>query len=345
MLILFMFVLPLSFFAQEGSEKPADKAQGDEAAKDSFPTTLIDFSTLTADKDGQNEGTTLSYKENVGTVYRDIDTSKLQTSLAIPNWIIQMRASADTPVNNNLSEVKQVMVSSEAPDPYKDKAVLGFRIHFPEGDYASSAEIKPPFVIPAFFPKAEGEDGYKFTEKGIIPNVGTIKNVSVSVFGLNFPHKLYLLLRDQNNRLLSLYMGNLNFASWKVLKWNNEDYVNDVRKRKLKKVPLYPQNQAFLRFEGFLLVRDRNDIGGDFVSYIKDVKVEYDKFIDNDLKKEIDHEKEWQVRTTEEKRLSNQEKKRLGEKEILLYIEGKKKFPAPAQDEKSDSVEAPAEGQ
>ena len=35
---------------------------------------------------------------------------------------------------------------------------MGFRVHFPDGDYNSWARIQPPFEIPAFEPKATIDD-------------------------------------------------------------------------------------------------------------------------------------------------------------------------------------------
>ena len=92
------------------------------------------------------------------------------------------------------------------------------------------------------------------------------------VKGLNFPHGLSLVLQDADGNEQTMFMGYLNFDGWKELSWDNPAYVQDVRNRELRVFPLYPNSTPMVKFGGFVVTRDGANQGGDFVTYIKDVK-------------------------------------------------------------------------
>jgi len=230
-----------------------------------------------------------------------------QTSFAIPNWEVVLASSARNVTANRLSRVQQVESDEMG-------TVLGARIHFPTGPFNSYARIVPPFTVPAV--EFELEDGtittspspqqaigatqlwredHRFREMGFLNNVGPIRSIAVNVYGLNFPHTLSVILVDQNGRERLVPMGSLNFDGWGALRWDNPQYVDEVRNRQFRQAPLYPFTEEFLRFGGFHIHRSGQNVGGDFIVYFRDVIVLYDFADIEDEGAGIDHEGEWNI--------------------------------------------------
>jgi hypothetical protein len=65
--------------------------------------------------------------------------------------------------------------------------------------------------------------------------------LAVNVKGLNFPHGLSVILKDHNGNEKLMFMGYLNFDGWRELRWDNPQYISDVRNRELRIDPLYPK--------------------------------------------------------------------------------------------------------
>ena len=113
-------------------------------------TVLIDFSNLVPDilldQTGvlpQNKQTTMDFSNTAGANYTDDQKALMKTSLAIPNWKVELAPSSKTIVNNVNSYTK-VSTSRQFTN------VMGARVHFPVASYNSWALIKPPFEIPAY---------------------------------------------------------------------------------------------------------------------------------------------------------------------------------------------------
>ena len=130
-------------------------------------------------------------------------------------------------------------------------------------------------------------------------------------------------------------MGYLNFDGWKELRWDNPQYVTDVRNRELRVFPLYPKTVPFVKFNGFIINRDAADEGGDFVAYVKDVKILYDKAV-LDTSVDIDDESVWGIVSQKEAERKLVESKRFGGQQVLRYMERMK------QETKSDFTPVPA---
>jgi hypothetical protein len=276
----------------------------------------------------------------------------MRTSLAIPNWDVELASSSKTLLNQTLSMTAETAVSADGKQ-FAGKTVFGVRIHFPTEPFNSWARVMPPFEIPAFEPKAtiddkgaitptasaQGSDpvnarlsrfegSYDTNTKittalGIVKNVGTLKSVAVTVRGLQFPHGLYVVIKDANGVERNIFMGYLNFDGWKELRWDNPQYVTDVRNRELRIYPLYPTSVPYVKFDGFIITRDAATVGGDFVAYFKDVKILYDRAV-LDPVRDIDDESVWGIvsqRETERKLL---ESRAFGNSAVLRYLEGQK---------------------
>jgi hypothetical protein len=308
---------------------------------------LIDFSTLkadihvkTSDNDNsdtpnQNRQTLMDFSHVAGGSFTAQQKTFMNTSLAIANWEVVLASSSRTVQNVGLSFTKEAASKEHG-------TVMGVRIRFPVESFNSWAMIKPPFDIPAYEVSTVGDDGkitpmdqsdgittvksrFESQEEGepaygVIKNVGVIREVQVKVYGLNFPHGLTTVLVDGMGVEKTMFMGYLNFDGWAELKWRNPAYMQEVRNRDLRIVPLYPFNTPFIKFAGFLIQRDAARDGGDFVTYFKDVAIIYDMAV-LDTEKDINDEAIWNIIQVREERRKTWEMERFGQNQVLRYLE------------------------
>ncbi|MDR1389155.1 MAG: flagellar filament outer layer protein FlaA [Treponema sp.] len=315
---------------------------------------LIDFTKLGADiipdpstPEGeqavmtQNRGTVMDYGAVAGGSFTDEQKRIMKTSLAIRNWTVLLASSSRT-VN------REVLTYAEEAQSKQYGTVLGVRINFPVEPWNSWALIKPPFDIPAFEPAGTVDDDGNITGEesnvmalsrfegpdedgdgrpdyglGVVKNVGTIKAVSVRVYGLQFPHSLSSVLINNQGEEKTVFMGYLGFDGWGDLTWDNPAYITEVRNREVRLVPLYPNSTPFVKFGGFLIKRDADKVGGDCIVYFRDVKMIYDKAV-LDTDPDIDNEGLWKIIQTREEAKKKWEMEQFGQTQILRYIEQQK---------------------
>jgi hypothetical protein len=215
------------------------------------------------------------------------------------------------------------------------KKIMGIRIHFPVEPFNSWAMVQPPFDIPAYADKdalqsgklvvadADKGKGEKFNGSGVVKNVGVLKSLSITVYGANFPNGIGVVVADQDGTESTLFMDYLQFDGWRTLTWNNPNYISDVRNRELRKFPLYPKGEPYLKLLGIVIYRDAAQEGGDFVTYIKNITITYDKAI-IETQRDINDEAIWGIlqQRTEARRLA--ELKRLGNIQVLRFLEQQK---------------------
>lgn len=284
---------------------------------------LIDFASLNADilpndagQMTQNRRTMMNYGTVAGASYTEEQKSLMRTSLAIGEWEVLLNSSSKNPISIDMSKVKESDVSGEARN-FAGQKLMGVRVMFPEWAHNSSAEIKPAFIIPAYERMAQVDDNGNVQEPtdeekasgksrfedgyGIVKNTGVIKSIAVNTYGLNFPHGLYVLLRDQNNEVKRYFMGYLLFDGWRELIWNNPSYISQVKSREVRLFPVYPTALPYVAFDGFLVTRDAAHDGGDFVGYFKDVKIIYDKAVLNTIR-DFAHEDIWGIQSDRDMR-------------------------------------------
>ena len=305
---------------------------------------LIDFTLLDADcvaDEGtgemtQNKRTVMDFSVAAGATFTDEQKEMMRTSLALPEWEIALNSSARNVQALADSKVVYAPVRDGANVPFAGQNVMGVRVLFPTWANNASAKIVPPFDIPAYEPlsdasdegdrqeptdeqKASGktlfEDGY-----GVVKNVGTLKSIAVNTMGMNYPHGLYVLLKDNDNVEHRYFMGYLGFDGWKQLVWNNPQYITEIRNREIRVYPIYPRGLPFVKFCGFQVTRDASHIGGDFIGYFKDVKVIYDKAI-LVSERDIADEDLWGIITKKENARQQAEMQRFGNKQVNRYLE------------------------
>jgi len=309
---------------------------------------LIDFTKLAADiristgrsddqgtDFNQNQRTMMEFGQGIGSTYTADQRALMRTSLAIENWDIVFNSSAETITNVSNSKTQKAE-SKQFGD------VMGVRIHYPLGPSYAKATVKPPFEIPAYEWGEVDDSGnvtssrsYVATEPsrfeegyGVVKNVGTIRSVSVQVYGLNFPHGLNVILIDSQGNEKICFMGYLNFDGWAELTWNNPQYIMEVRNRDLRLYPLYPWTTPFIKFGGFRLDRDADAIGGDFITYFKEVRVIFDKAV-LDAERDIDDEQTWQIIWERETENRLREMEKFGEAQLLRFLDYQKQTTRP----------------
>ncbi|MCF0242202.1 MAG: flagellar protein [Treponema sp.] len=323
---------------------------------------LIDFTYLDADQteegeDGvegvsYNSRTVMDFSVSAGATFTKEQKGLMKTSLALPDWEIDLNTSARNVTSIALSQVVAAPVKDTADVPFHGKNVMGVRIVFPEWNSNANARIVPPFEIPAYEKLGElDEDGkrqpldkdadtseYNTAHKenenvnrdfegtlfeggyGLVKNVGTIKAISVTTLGMNYPHGLYVWLKDNDGIERRYFMGYLGFDGWRELRWNNPQYISEIRTREIRVYPIYPRGTPFVKFTGFQITRDAAHIGGDFIGYFKDVKIIYDKAI---LKsdRDIADEDLWGIVTKKEAARQNAEMMKFGNKQVDRFLE------------------------
>ena len=277
---------------------------------------MIDFGQLIPDSDeypGQHEQTIIDFSDVPIAQLPEEDREQMRTSLAIENWEVLLASSSRRMDNLSNSYVRMAEVREDARQ-FAGEAAMGVRVRFPESAYNSWALVRPPFEIPGFDPER------RFDGFGVVRNTGLIRQIRVNVYGLNFPHRLSILLMDENNRVQEIMLGDLEFDGWNTLVWDNPNYIEDVRNRELRVMPRYPQSQPLQKFDGFRIYRDKEAIGGDFVTYVKDVTLVYD-LAELDEERDIDHEELWGILSERERQRRQAELSRLGRIQSLRFIE------------------------
>jgi hypothetical protein len=307
---------------------------------------LIDFTKLGADQivgkekaPSENAVTLVDYRDVAGASFTDEEKAAMKSSLALGNWEVILASSARSVSNQAVTMTKEAVTSAKAKqfngEDMASKKVLGVRIHFPTEPYNSWAMIQPPFDIPAYADKdslqgdklvvAEADKGLggKFNGNGVVKNVGILKSLSITIYGANFPNGLGVVVADQDGNQQTMFMDYLQFDGWKTLTWQNPNYIIDVRNRELRKFPLYPKGMPYVKLIGIVIYRDAAQEGGDFVTYVKDVKIVYDKAI-MDTTRDINDEAIWGIlqQRNEARRLA--ELKRLGNLQVLRFLEKQK---------------------
>lgn len=249
-------------------------------------------------------------------------------------WTAKLNSSADFILNRKLTYCKNAPVKGTITKEngfvggQGDGSVLGIRINYPSSDYNAYAIIAPKFEVESY----GGQDGKKFLNKGLLKNIGTIKTISSYIKGKNFPHSIYVKLKNENDEVKSYHLGYLNYDGWAIKSWENLDYLAQVRDRQLVRVPLYPRVEPLVKIDSFVIFRDGATLADNFVTYIGWVSVTYDKAIIKDDNDDIDDEAIWQIETDDSNLKAKLEKERLDRTRELEDLELKKMNKEPKAD-------------
>lgn len=248
-------------------------------------STLIDFAiTGVADNLQSEEGDTNELITAQQTVFND-------------NWVVWLNESARLTENRRNSYVTNTESQGNG-GTWEAGNVLGVRVHFPIAAWNSYALVKPGYELEMY----GGAEGTKYTEgKGVIHNVGEIRSVSSWVYGRNYLIAYFVNIQNELGELKSYPMGNVYFSGWRQLRWENSEYLANVRDRVLIREPLYPKMMPSIKLDSIGFYRTKDTRGGDFIVYVKDIMVEHDLAV-VDFEEDIDDEGTWQLIKTENER-------------------------------------------
>ena len=251
---------------------------------------------------------------------------ELMISLDPDNWEIVLSPSSRTIENIMYSLCKKVTVKR---GKFEGETVLGARIHFPTSRYNAWAKIMPPYEIPSYEQDPNDPNdrvGNKYVNKGVIRNVGPIKTLIITVYGRNFPHSLQVRLKNQNDDFLDIFVGYLDFNGWLTFRIDNPNYIGEAKKRNLKKYPLYPMEEPYVKIDSFIVYRHADAPGGDFVIYIKSVEMIFDLAILQE-QEGIDDEEVWGILSARREAKKRAEAARVGIVQLLRWEEKQKIAP------------------
>ncbi len=214
----------------------------------------------------------------------------------LSNWVVELCSSANTIQNNIYSYCRKVTSQSNFGGP---TSVLGVRVHFPEWRFLSWAMVKPPFEFFVNYDNGqfanEKNPGEKNSlEMGVLVNVGKIKAISVWVYGLNYPHQLALRLKDREERVQEYFITSTYYEGWRRPSWINPDYAPDIRDRSVERIPLYPLSYPYVKLDSFIIYKPEQSTGGDYIVYIKDVVLEFERALVKESL-DIDDESVWNI--------------------------------------------------
>ncbi len=198
--------------------------------------------------------------------------------------------------------------------------VLGVRIHFPERRQNCWAKVMPPFAINVY--NSEGKIANE--NNGVVDNVGQIKSVSIWVKGRNYKNSVAVRLKDRKGTVREYHFGALHFDNWRELTWVNPNYIENPKDRIITRIPLYPRSRPFVKLDSIVVYRHMDDVGGDFVMYVKDIKLAYDKAVADDDKQDINDEAIWGILASRRDKKKNRELLKLAERKTLLEQEKRK---------------------
>jgi hypothetical protein len=83
----------------------------------------------------------------------------------------------------------------------------------------------------------------------------------------------------------------------------------------------------YIKFGGFIIHRDGGSIGGDIITYFKDVQVIYDKAVLDPEASDINDESEWNIIKEREADRQKREFTGFGKDQVWRYLETEKKAP------------------
>jgi len=232
----------------------------------------------------------------------------------LDNWRVDLASSA-----KNMSIDNVVNSYTKKVESANYGYVLGVRVRFPKGTMPSYAVVKPNFPIPVYDEKGK----FVNVNNGVAVNVNEIKSITVRIAGRNYPYQLAIRLMDRDFNVHEYFFGDLFFQGWKSLVWSNPNFVDNERLKILKRDPLYPKSIPFYRFDSLVIYKPPQVSGGDFITYIQSIDIEYSPFLIEPAD-DIDDESVWQILAKETLRRKNIEQARMSDFFELLLRERKR---------------------
>lgn len=279
----------------------------------SIRRTLIDFAKYDNSMKQQFPDPAESYITNDNGVQRVVLGYQ---EYLLDNWRIELNSSSDDIKNRIQSYCKSVESRQYGP-------TLGIRIHFPKWNANSMALVKPPFPIKIYDTNGQ----YANTENGVMPNVAELKSMSVWVNGRNYRYNLAIRTKNRMEEVQEYYFGSLLFDGWRRLTYINPNFTDRIQSKVLQREPLYPYDIPYLVLDSIAIFRPNDTVGGDFVTYIRSIDMEYTPYVIDSDADDIKDEAVWGIITDRNRRRMDIENRRLTE-EMYLFQQEKKRMQA-----------------
>jgi hypothetical protein len=274
--------------------------------------TLIDFSKYDDNVKAQFPEPADSYLTNIDGLPKVVIGYK---DNMLENWKVELNDSADM-VNNRINSYCKPVVS------VRFNTTLGVRVHFPHWNNNSYAVIKPPFPIKIYDTNGQ----FANAENGVMPNVSEIKSIAVWVNGRNYRFGISVRLRDRFENIHEYFLGWLYYDGWRKLVYVNPNYTERISSKTLSREPLYPFDIPYFVFDSIVIYRPADQGGGDFVTYVKSIEMDYNPYIiDDQVTQDIKDEQVWGIITARIQRRMDVENKKFTE-DLYLYQEEKKRM-------------------
>ena len=274
---------------------PAPIQEGDD--------TVVDYSNVYDPYSG-------AFKNMLPSRFGGEEYEQMRVSLALDRWQVKLSSSSNFLENRNSSQVVAYQVK-EASSRFAGERVMAVTFTLPTLRIHSQARIVPEFTIPSYSltPGTDLQQDIsqpatqrmgQFLGKGVLRNVGTIRSIIATVYGRRFPISLTIEAEHTDIGARSYSMGSLQFSGWQDLIWNNANYIEDVRKRSYTNEPDYPRGMPSMVLSALRLDRTNQAVDPNstqFVFYIKEIRVVYDKDVSETFDSEIDDEQIWLLNT------------------------------------------------
>ncbi len=249
-------------------------------------------------------------------------------------WLVMFNSSANTFKTRKWSYAKKVSLrtSKKFLEPDAKNEVLGVRVHFPKHRFNAYARISPPYELRTYYDESDGVDKTKWGKVcakfkegkriGVIDNVGAIKKISLDICSEQiYQYGIGIRLKDQFDDVKEYFMGyHSHLINWRRLNWYNPNYVSSIDQRDLFRLPLYPGEAPYIKFDSIIVYRSEKATKGDCILYFKKIDIWFDFAIApeslNDV--DIDDEDSWKILKTKAEAKRRLENLRVRERKELL---------------------------
>lgn len=236
---------------------------------------LIDFSNL--------DGTTFDFSKFSFGEWSVEDKDNMTIDLQPKNWTVSVTPShfIYEARNKTYSVDTEIKVLGN-----RKQKVLAARVFIPQRNANTYILLEPPFEIPSYYPSPDLSSdvmGTMFINKGVVRNVGILKKVNVILFGNNFTYQFYVRIKTQRGEIRDLFVGYINFLGWQERGWVNPhyEYEQKVIESTRNKRPYYPFEYPYVKLMGFYISRVQTELTGNFITMVKEVKIEFDEEVLN----------------------------------------------------------------
>ena len=289
--------------------------------------TVIDYSNIYDPSSG-------AFKNMLPSRFSGEEYEQMRVSLALDRWQVKLSSSSNFLENRNSTRVVAYQVK-ETSSRFAGEQLMAVHFTLPTLRIHSQVRVVPEFSIPAYSlpPGSDFQQEIsqpaaqrlgQFLGKGVLRNVGPIRSIIATVYGRRFPISLTIEADHTDLGPKNYPIGSLQFSGWQDMIWNNANYIEDVRKRSYTNEPDYPRGMPSMVLSAIRLDRTNQNVdaaSSQFVFYIKEIRVVYDKDVSEKFDSEIDDEQIWLLNTVESQTRSYNRSRQFRANVVDQYVE------------------------